>query len=220
MQYVIRWNPSVLKYLTIDNFGAVPQLDIADFNATHAIDSGFLRLVWEGPNSFPGVSVPDGTTIYRIRFNVIGADTSSSSVRFTEIVDGFPQTEFEIVKVVNPDSTLQAYDEHACDLVNGFVAVGFTVATEEPDGAELDMAVAPNPFSESAHVEFSLTQQSDIQLVVTDVVGRIVYQKNISSLPQGKHGIDIDKANFPAKGAYFLTVHAGTQVCVRPILFN
>ncbi len=41
MQYVIRWDPTVLQYVTINTFGAIPGLDLLDnFNVTHAVDSG------------------------------------------------------------------------------------------------------------------------------------------------------------------------------------
>lgn len=219
MQYVIRWNPTVLKYVTINNFGALPNLDILDFNASNAIDSGYVRLVWEGPNSFPGVSAPDGTTIFRLRFTVIGPDTSSSPVKFTELINTFPATEFEIVKVVSPDSTLQAFDEHQCDLINGFVAVGFTVATQEPTETDaLALSVAPNPFSDNTTAEFFLEQSADVQVMVADATGRIVFQKDMPDLPSGKNGLDLDKAIFPAKGAYFLTVRAGSEMSVRPMI--
>ena len=220
MQFVVRWDPTVLKYLTIDNFGAVPQLDINDFNALRALDSGYVRMVWEGPNSFPGVSVDDDVTIFRLRFNVIGPDTSSSQVKFTEINYSFPNTEFEILKVVSPDSTLQAFNETECNLDHGFVAVGYTVSAEEATREELEMSVLPNPFSTSTEAVFTLEQAADVRLLVTDVQGKVIHQEFIPRLPAGIHKHAIDQAVFPSKGAYFLTIYAGKQTCIRPILFN
>lgn len=220
MQFVVRWDPTVLKYLTIDNFGAVPQLDINDFNAQRALDSGYVRMVWEGPNSFPGVSVEDDATIFRIRFNVIGPDTSSSQVKFTEITYSFPNTEFEILKVVSPDSTLRAFNETECNLDHGFVAVGYTVSAEEASREALEMQVSPNPFSVNTEAVFTLEQSSDVKMLVSDAQGKLVHQTTLPQLPAGIHRYAIDSAIFPAKGAYFLTIYAGKQTCVRPIFFH
>ena len=220
MQYVIRWNPAVLKYTTINNFGAVPNLDISKFNVLNAVDSGYIKMVWEGPNSFPGTSVPDGTTIFRIRFNVIGADTSSTSVKFTEITNTSPFIEFEVAKT-KADSTVIAFDEHTCKLTQGFVAVGYTVATQEPGETDaLALSVSPNPFSENTKATFYLDQTADVQALISDASGRILFQQAMPHLPPGKHAIDIDKAIFPAKGAYFITIRAGSEMSVRPMICN
>lgn len=220
MQYVIRWNPAVLQYITIDNF-TLPALEILDFNVQHALDSGYVRLLWEGPNSFPGVTAPDGTTIFRMRFTIIGPDTSSTPVKFTEITNTFPSIDFEVVKVsgTGPNGVTTAYDEHDCAITNGFVAVGFTVAAGEPsDEDALALSVAPNPVQDGTKATFYLNEASDVQAIITDATGRIVYQKNLQKLPPGENAIDIDKAVFQAKGAYFLTIRTGSQQSVRPLI--
>lgn len=220
MQYVIRWNPTVLKYVTVNNFGAVPGLGLSNFNAANALDSGFVKMQWEGSVYPPGISVSDGTTIFRLRFTVIGPDTSSSTIKFTEITNTFPTLDFEIVKV-KPDTTAQVFEEQQCILTNGFVAVGYTVPTVEPTEQDvLALTVTPNPFSENTTAEFYLEQTADIQAIIADVAGRIVFQKDMPNLSPGKHGIDIDKAIFPAKGAYFLTVRTGSELSVRTIICN
>ncbi|MBL7827191.1 MAG: T9SS type A sorting domain-containing protein [Saprospiraceae bacterium] len=218
MQFVLRWNPAVLKFLTVDQFG-LPTLGSGNFNTLRALDSGYVRLVWEGPNSFPGTSVPDETTIFRMRYNVIGQDTSSSQVKFTEIDYSFPTTEFEILKVISPDSTIQAFNETQCDLDHGFVAVGYTVATDEVEIREIEMQVTPNPFSEKAQLAFTLEQTSDIEILISDLAGRVLHKMQMPRLPAGNHITDIDTATFPMKGAYFLTLSAGQQTSVRLISF-
>lgn len=220
MQFVVRWNPAVLQYLLIDNFG-IPGLDLGDFNTARALDSGYVRVLWEGPNSFPGVSAPDGTTLFRLRFKVIGPDTSSTRIKFTEITYSFPQTEFEIVKVVSPDSTLQAFHEQDCDLKHGFVAVGYTVATREAALEEMEASVTPNPFSSSgADVQFTLLSPADVKILVTDLTGRLISEKELAGLSAGIQQYHLDSIPFPARGAYFLTIIAGSQRCVRPLFFH
>ena len=220
IQFVLRWNPAVLEFQTIDGFG-LPNLSLSNFNSLHALDSGIVRLVWEGPNSFPGVSAADGATIFRLRVKVIGADTSSTFIRFGEITNTFPTTEFEVIKVVNPNGTLAAFDETQCSLTHGFVAVGYTVATLEPDTQDpLALTLSPNPFSENTKAEFYLAQSADVQATIADATGRILFQKDMPNLPFGQQGITIEKAVFPAKGAYFLTIRAGSQITTRSLICN
>ncbi len=219
MQYVIRWNPAVLEYTNIDLFN-LPGLSIQNFNAQRALDSGFVRLLWEGPNSFPGVSLLNDVSIFRLKFKVIGPDTSSTFIRFTEITNAFPATDFEIVKVIRPDSTLAAFNELQCNLVHGFVAVGYTVATTSPDNDPLALSLSPNPFSENTRAEFYLEQTADIQVVIADAAGRILFQEDLPQLPAGKQGVNINKAVFPAKGAYFLTIRTGSQTSSRTLICN
>ncbi|MFM8489146.1 MAG: hypothetical protein ACKOCH_22670, partial [Bacteroidota bacterium] len=200
MQFVIRWNPAIIKYIGIDGFGTLPNLGLTNFNATKAVDSGYVRLLWEGPNSFPGVTLPDGSTIFRLKYSVIGPDTSSTPVRFTEITYSFPFTEFEIVKVVAPDSTLAAFPEQDCRLLNGFVAVGYTVSADEPNDGELEMQVAPNPFSDRTIASFSLERSSDVQVTITDLAGRVIHQQELRALNSGTHQLTFGREMFPAKG--------------------
>ena len=220
MQYVIRWNPAVLRYITIDSF-QLPSLGLSNFNAQNALDSGIIKLQWEGPNFFPGISRPDNSTIFRLRFNVIGLDTSSTFIKFTEITNTFPTTEFELVKVIRPDSTLAPFNILQCNLKHGFVAVGFTVATTAPEDQDpFALSLSPNPFSENIKAEFYLAQTADIQIVITDASGRILYQEDLPQFPAGTQAININKAVFPAKGAYFFTIRTGLQTSSRTLICN
>lgn len=219
MQFVVRWNPAVLKFLTIDGFGEVANLDLSDFNTLRALDSGYVRLVWEGPNFFPGVTVMDDASIFRLRFNVIGQDTSSSPIKFTEITYSNPQTEFEIVKAIRVDSTV-TFNEQDCTLKHGFVAVGYTVAAREAASEALETSVYPNPFAEGADAQFTLLEPADVKILITDVAGRLISEKILPGLSAGMQQYHFDSTLFPAKGTYFLTIIAGSQRCIRPLFFH
>jgi hypothetical protein len=214
MQFVLRWNPSVLKYIGVDNFN-LPDLDPPDFNAQQALDSGIVRLlwIWSNPQAFPGVSLPDGTSLFRLRLNVVGQDSSSSSVVFTQSAT----TVFDVTKVA-ADSMLYSCLIDDVLLTPGFVAVGYTVAANEPSLVKNWAArVFPNPFSESTNIQFSLDESADVQAVVTDIVGKIVFENTLLNLSPGQHGMEIEKAFLRKKGAYFLTLRSGAKVCVQPL---
>jgi hypothetical protein len=214
VQFVLRWDPTVLKYIGIDNLN-LPDLDPSDFNASQAVDSGIVRLlwIWSNPQAFPGVSLPDGTSLFRLRLNVIGQDSSSSSVVFTQSAT----TVFDVTKVA-ADSMLYSCFLDDVVLSPGFVAVGYTVAANEPFSANnWAIRAFPNPFSELTNIQFSLDESADIQAIVTDLAGKIVFENTLPNLPPGQHGMEIEKAFLRKKGAYFLTLRSGAKVCVQPL---
>lgn len=212
MQMVIRWDPKVLKYLTVDQF-SFGDLSASDFNTTRAVDSGYVRMQWEGPSNPPGTSVPDSSAIFRLRFNVIGADSSSSPVNITELLD-FPPTYFEIVKV-RADTSNEDYTLTECPTTNGLIRVGYTVSAQEPSAFELPMSIAPNPFLVSAQLQFELDETTDTQLLISDAMGRKVFEKTFFMLPAGQHGMVIENDMLGAPGMYSLTLRAGRKIATK-----
>lgn len=210
-QFVIRWDPLILKFKNVSGLN-LPSLATTDFNWANALDSGILRFAWDSENYFPGVTVPDSTPIFRIRFDVIGPLLSGTAVSVTE---AFP-TLFEITKI-NPDSSLTSYLLPQANIHQGFVAIGFTSATGTPGGDDFPVSVFPNPFSETAGVAFSLTQTDDVQMLITDISGRVVFDQTMRRLPPGRHVAEIDKFRFPQKGTYYLILRTGSQSSIRPI---
>lgn len=217
MQMVFRWDPKVLKFLAVTNLN-FSDLNLADFNTSRALDSGYVRLQWEGDSAPPGFSVPDSTIIFRLRFQVIGPDTSSTAVQITELLD-FPPTYFEIVKV-NADGTNEDYLLNECVRIHGFVAVGYTVGTSEAEQNTIPLSLSPNPFSVSANVQFELDETADVQVVITDALGRIVQEKRLSKLPPGQHGMVIENTMLGVPGLYSLSLRAGRKTAThRLVLF-
>lgn len=216
LQLVVRWDPSVLKYINIDQMN-LPGLVGSDFNTSHAIDSGYIRLQWEGDTSLPpGISVADSSIIFRLRFNVIGQCDTGSAVRVTELLT-FPPTNFELVKVL-PDTSNVGYDLEDCPHTDGFVAVCYTVDAQEPRATEIPVSLSPNPFGESSHLQFELTETADVQVLVADAMGRIVLEKNLFKAAPGQHGMVIEKSMLAAPGVYSLRLQAGRKTATRTLV--
>jgi len=212
MQMVVRWDPKVLKYITIDqfNFG---NLTWSNFNSSNAVDSGYIRLQWEGSLNPPGTSLADSSRVFRLRFSVIGQDQSCSAIRVTELLS-FPPTNFEIVKV-RPDGTNEDYLIHECTLTDGLISVGVKVAAVEPLETEMPISLSPNPFSEISQLNFELSESADAQVIITDAAGRVVLERNFFQIPAGQHGMVIEKRMLGAAGVYSLTLRAGRKIATR-----
>jgi hypothetical protein len=212
--FVIRWDPLVFQYETIDNFN-LDALDPGDFGTTQVLDSGILRMQWEAPLPLAGVTLPDETAIFRLRLKAIGPVNSGSTVIFTEALP----TPFEIVRV-NSDSSLTAFNINEVDLTQGFGAIGYTVSAAEPigrDAEDFSVQIFPNPFYEKTQVNFDLKNASDVHFAVTDAAGRTLVEKVLPQLPSGQHGIEIASPLLREKGAYFLILRTETQSCARPL---
>lgn len=217
MQYVMRWDPEVFEYVSVIVYsGNLPELDSEDFGTTQALDSGIVRLLWVYSNLLGGVTVADGTPIFRVRLRAIGPVGSGSEISFTQDFI----TPFDIARA-NSDSSLTSYNINQVALTQGFGAIGYTVASNEPSSMdESSVKIFPNPFSDKTNVQFDLKTASDVDLVVTDISGRTVYEKRLPQLPPGQHGIEIASPQLREKGTYFLILRAGTHSVTRSLLVN
>ena len=209
VQMVFRWDPTLLQFVNIDNFN-LDDLSFGNFNLSFALSEGYIRMQWEGDSQTPGVSVPDSSTILRLRFKVIGPDSVCAPVEITEILD-FPPLNFEILKV-RPDTSIVAYNIDESTLTEGNICIGFTLSAAEPGANEIPISLAPNPFLVSAQLNFELDEAADTQLIISDAMGRIVLQKDFFRLPPGQHGMVIENDLLGAAGLYFLTLRAGRKI--------
>jgi len=89
-QGTIEFDPQVIAFVQAEQFG-LPGLSSSNFGTSQA-NSGILSFIWDDPSTL-GVSLPDGSIIFAIRFNVTGNAGQQSSVDFVnsptvlEIID-------------------------------------------------------------------------------------------------------------------------------------
>lgn len=111
-----------------------------------------------------------------------------------------------------------AYGVDDCTITHGFVAVGFTVSANEPQANELPVTLAPNPFLVSSQLSYFLEETSDVQLVISDVNGKIVHKEQFFQLQPGQHGMVIEKDRLGAPGIYALSLRAGRKIATRTLV--
>jgi hypothetical protein len=70
-------------------------------------------------------------------------------------------------------------------------------------GNPIKISVFPNPTKSNLNLNLDLPYQSDLDLFVTDINGRIIYDKNFESLLKGKQTIDITNKIKLSNGIYF-----------------
>jgi hypothetical protein len=78
----------------------------------------------------------------------------------------------------------------------------------------------PNPFNGSTTIQVALPGAADVEVVVTDLLGREVMRQAAPGLRDGRHEISLD-LSAQASGVYFLQVRAGQwQQTVRALLLK
>ncbi|MCW5922346.1 MAG: T9SS type A sorting domain-containing protein [Saprospiraceae bacterium] len=210
MQFKLRWDPEVFEFVSTSGYN-LPELGGEDFGTSEAQDSGWIRLLWDNSNLLGGVTVADSTVIFRLRLRAIGQVNDGSQVYFSQDF----LTPFDIVKA-NSDSSLTSYNIHQVALAQGFGAIGYTVAADEPSALDDDsLKIFPNPFSEKTTVSFDLKISSDVTLLVTDATGRILLENKMPQLPPGHYGTEIASPQVRQKGTYFFTIRAGMHTYTR-----
>ncbi|MCB0731358.1 MAG: T9SS type A sorting domain-containing protein [Ignavibacteriae bacterium] len=75
----------------------------------------------------------------------------------------------------------------------------------------------PNPFNPATTIEFALPKDSDVKLVVYDILGGEVAQLVKGDLKAGYHQINFNAANL-ASGVYFYAIKAGDFVSVKKLV--
>lgn len=210
-QYAICWDPQVLQFQAVTNMN-LPGLDTTKFGYLR-IDQGILSFAWPSPNLSSGTTVPDGTAIFRLKMKVIGPTGSGTGLKFMTKLP----TAIEVTHTVN--NKTEAFPDSLVHLNHGYVAVGFTVADEEPDALSMPLSVFPNPFTALTHVVFGLEKATDVRLRVTDVTGRMVHERT-ESLSAGQHSLDLQHTQLHGPGAYFLSLLLGDKAVTRPIFLQ
>ncbi|HMQ63088.1 MAG TPA: cohesin domain-containing protein [Flavilitoribacter sp.] len=102
MQYTMRWDPKVLTFKEVRNFG-LPYLGPDSFGA-HRTKEGILTFVWID-NDLKGVTVADGGALYQVCFTATGKAGQSSYFRFS----GDP-TALEVVNLAEKVIGLETQD--------------------------------------------------------------------------------------------------------------
>ena len=75
----------------------------------------------------------------------------------------------------------------------------------------------PNPFNPTTNIQFSLPKNSNVKLVVYDILGRVVSQLVDKDLTAGNYKINFNASNL-SSGTYFYSLHAGDFVSVKKLM--
>jgi hypothetical protein len=78
-------------------------------------------------------------------------------------------------------------------------------STKAPVGALEFFEVQPNPISDVLIARFSLRENSDLQIQITDIAGKIIESQRLENLPAGEQQIQLETSDWKP-GVYFASL--------------
>ena len=211
MQFALRWNPDVVTYRDLRNFGldGLTNSMVNNFNFGFAqLGEGKLRYSWFDD----ATTLDDGSIIFTIVFDVIGATGEETDIEVTSCPDDNPPLVIEV-----GDAEGNPIPNDKVETNNGTVTVG-TNATSESETQDFTLYQnSPNPFNKETNIRFSLKNHTDTHLSIYSYTGKVIFEK-IETLGSGEHSVNIDRSVFPAAGTYFYRLKTDNSDSIRKLI--
>lgn len=80
------------------------------------------------------------------------------------------------------------------------------------------LTVFPNPIDETLQIRFHSSETSEIQVLVKDMLGRIVYAQSLPKYPKGLAEIAIELPSFIQEGIYLLSIQTSSTMRTAKII--
>jgi len=207
LQFIISWDSTLLRYKGVEH----PALDIQTqkhFGAS-AASAGILRFLWFEESLAP-VSLPDGSTLFEIRFECIGKSQETTSILFTED---------DLTKIEVYD---KKYRKLEVQFKEALVSIKPTPVNEQINNHKKPISFLntyPNPFSNSTSVSFTLDQDGLTLLKLYDLSGKKIHEETFD-LNRGNHKIVLAARHFPVPGVYVCRIESSGGSISQEIIFK
>ncbi len=209
VQFVVKWDTTVLSYLDVQNFG-LPGLNASHFGFSPD-NSSLLRFAYIDPNisQGDGVSVSDSTVLFRIKFRVVGATNSASTVQITEET---PTTYFEVIQA---NGTI--YNLSQVSIKTGFVPVGYNVATVAPALLSNSFLLYPQPCQHTLNISSPIDLNHNL-VTLHSLDGQILWSTNVVAYAQTPFSFDF--SHITRNTLLYLLIHTDQGLVYKPIVFK
>lgn len=195
-QLALDFDPTQLKFAGFQPMEALPMNLLDNFGAYNA-DLGELRNVWSSGN---GVTLADGTQIFRVKFKVLATGKQLSEVLQLD------ESQIDcraFSKLGQPAGMRLVFAE----------SVGAD-APLDPAGLRLQLLQnRPNPFHDATTIGFILPEACEAQIRILDISGRVLttYDRTYTA---GYHELDFRMENAASYGVLFceLITPKGTRM--------
>ncbi len=197
MQFSVNWDSTVLDFKALENLSDVlPDFSEKEIGLVETT-AGIVRVAWFD-NAIMGVTIPDNTELFTLRFELIGEGGTNSAVTITDqpIVIEFTNQEGEKVE-------LSAVTGGEITIPDNTTAIPFLTVQ---NGVTLYQN-EPNPFKAATKIKAIFPTVEAVQFFITDISGKIVYQNNFTSV-QGENTIVIERSLLDASGTYYYTLQS------------
>jgi Secretion system C-terminal sorting domain len=161
----------------------------------------------------------------------LGTENGNGITKFTDLTENFSQTtvtstidKFPVGSLIWSDVQNASYAAgHANELykiLSAYVAAGGITAVKASPTVATTFNLSqnyPNPFNPSTQIDFSVPQQSTVQLKVYNTLGQLVATLVNGNLSAGSHSVTFDARNL-ASGLYIYRLSAGNFTSVKKMM--
>ena len=204
MQFSIAWDSTVLRFIGLQDLA----LDIdedANFGTNNA-SNGALGFFWFDEATI-GVSLDDSTTLFSIKFEVVGESNDSTFIDFAD----FP-TSREVLGS-NLDTVSAAYQQGKI-LVD---PISSTYSRQIPKWITINPSF-PNPFRENTYVIIELDQPIELEILLYNDHGQLIYREQ-RVLRSGEQSLALEQQLFQSAGIYYLKIQSSTFLVTQKLTF-
>jgi hypothetical protein len=104
-----------------------------------------------------------------------------------------------------------------CDSI--YINCSVTNVSDNIPNNATEISIYPNPIRNRATVEFNLKNTKNIQIFITNIVGRKVKDISIDNLQVGRNSIQWEAGNLP-NGVYLLNIQSEGSIKVKKLILN
>lgn len=201
-QFSINWDPAVLEYISVDNFG-LPNVSLDGNFGAMDVSEGKLRFIWY-QQELTGVTLDDMSTIFSVWFKAVGDPSTSSQVMITsDPID---------IEIVDPQGVVPYVVNNGTVTIEGANASNETITQDF-----ILFQNSPNPFTDITYISFNLQQPANGQLVIHNGAGKVIFQQN-GVFNTGLNRIPVSRDLFQTAGSYFYTLKTKRAVATRQLI--
>lgn len=191
---------------------------------TMTFDVAYRQYSSENDNLKVEVSTNCGTT-WATAYNKSGATLSTmaaSTTSFTPTAASNWRNETVNLSAYSGQSNVlvrfkgtSAYGNNIyVDNINVAAAVGV-----EENSVVTGVNVYPNPMANNASVDFNLTAENTVSIVLVNTVGQLVQSENLGNMSTGIHTYQLDASSL-SNGLYFLNITVGNNTITKKVSIN
>ena len=177
-----------------------------------------IRLtVQDGGNEHNLYTAPFGTTSSELR-NAFNQDffmilNLAVGGNFTDALNANQVTASLPAKMYIDYIKLYKYNGEGSVLINGEMLTSNEQIFEEYDYPKSFKLFQnyPNPFNPVTSIEFELQKTSNVQIIVRDVLGRLIFDQKLGNLGSGRHNYQFDASDL-SSGLYFYSLSINGQL--------
>lgn len=204
MEFSMSYNPAILQFSEIKNFGPLPAFNEG---TTNLVSPGLFRVLWLNPN-IENISLPDGTVLFELCFDVIGAGSTDVTFGTSPIpvftdIDGVELPNAIVPGVVNATCALQ-----------GFAFIAETECVMP--GQEICIDIQVNDFDEIVAFQFDLVWNPALfDYVGVQSFGIPQLEDAFGDLEVGSGKLTVSWLDFTLNGVSVPDLTTIFQLCLR-----